>query len=124
MREHISVQSNLSRAACRHVQLLVGSLSAALVVATIFIFVGLEVPTATARLGIEFSGDTTRQIVNRTGKSDRQDLAIRLNARTHPESIDALQAPAGDLKLLIGCESMISPLAHPLLSRVARRCLS
>ena len=124
MSAHTSIQSDFRWSTCGCAQLFVGSISAALVIASIV--VGLEVSVATARSGVEFSEDASRQIVNRTHKGDFQMIAstMRQDAASRSNEIGASQAQTLDLKLAIGCELLISPLAHPLLARVARRCLS
>jgi hypothetical protein len=98
--------------------------SAALIIASIF--TGMDVSVATAHSGAVFPGEDSGQIVNRMHKGNRQQvsLADHQNATTQYRQLGASQVQSLDLKLPIGCESLISPLAHPLLSRVARRCLS
>jgi hypothetical protein len=119
-----SIQFDFRRAIWRGAQLLVGSVSAALIIACISF--GLEISVATARSGVSIPEDAPRQIVNHTHKGDRQQIApaSHQNAANRLGKIGASQAPALNLRLPVGCESMISPLANPLLARVARRCLS
>ena len=119
---HSSVQFDFRRTLWRTAQLLVVSASGALIIASII--TAIDVSAATARS--EFSGDNSGQIVNRMHKGNRQQISLagHQNAKSWPGETDASQVLSLDLKLPIGCESLISPLAHPLLSRVARRCLS
>jgi hypothetical protein len=102
------------------VQFIVGGVSAALIMLSII--TGLEVSTATARSGVEPSG----KIVNRTQKGDRLPLvpALHLNAVNQPREIKVPSAPSYDSKLADGCESLVSPLAHSRLARIAGRCVS
>lgn len=119
-----SIQFDCRRAIWRGAQFLVGSVGAALII--VCIGFGLEISEATARSGVAVSEHAPRQIVNHGLKGDRQQIApaSHHNAANRSGTIDAGRAPALDLRLAIGCESMISPLANPVLARVSRLCLS
>jgi hypothetical protein len=124
MSAHSSVQFASRRKAWSGTRFLTGSVSAALVFAAII--VGIDVSVAIARSGAVSSGISAGQIVNRVSKGNRQQIAPAGQhgaAKQHGE-IEASRPPVVDSKLAIGCESLISPLAHPLLARVARRCLA
>lgn len=121
---HSLVQFDFPRTLWCGAQLLVVSVSAALIIASII--TGIDVSVATAHSGAMISGDDSGQIVNRIHKGNRQQVSLPSpqNAKSRLGETDASQVQKLDLKLPIGCESLISPLAHPQLSRVARRCLS
>ena len=117
MSAHSLVRFDFGRTTWRGARLLVGSVSSALIFASII--VGIDVSVATARSGAVSSADSSGQSVNRMSKGDRQQgvAASRdIAARQRGEALD--------MKLAVGCESLISPLANPRLARVARRCLS
>ena len=118
------VRFDFGRTTWRGARLLVGSVSSALIFASII--VGVDVSVATARSGAALSGNSSAQIANRMNKGDRQQIApaSRHIAERQLGEFEASPAPAPDTKLAIGCESLISPLANPLFARVARRCLS
>ena len=124
MPEHSLVQFDFRRTLLRGAQLLVVSVSAALIVASII--TGIDVSVATAHSGDVFPGGDSGQIVNRMHKGNRQQVSLASHENTNSRlgETDVSHVQSLDLKLPVGCESLISPLAHPLLSRVARRCLS
>ena len=95
-------------------QVLVGGLGVVLLM--LFIMVGLEVSVAAARSGVAPSVD----VVNRTLKGHRLPL-VPVN---QPVEINIPFAPATDLELADGCESLVSSLAHSQLARIAGRCVS
>jgi len=90
--------------------------------ATLSLITGLGISGLTARSGIEPSGET----VNRTLKGDRWSPAFRMqtNAPHRPSQTDAPLQKASGSKLPVGCEPLVSALAHPELARIAGRCVS
>ena len=89
---------------------------AAAVVTVLCIFIGLEVSAAALRATPGSSEQTSDQVVNRARKGDRQ---IGLHEIRRPQ----LTLPP-DLKLAVGCESLVSALANARLAKVAGRCVS
>ena len=89
---------------------------AAAVVIVLSIIIGLEVSAAALRATPESSEQTSGQVVNRARKGDRQ---IGLQEIRGPRL-----TPAPDLKLAVGCESLVSALANARLAKVAGRCES
>jgi hypothetical protein len=90
--------------------------------ATLSIITGLGISELTARSGIEPSGET----VNRILKGDRSPLAFRIqtNAAHRPRQINTPLERASGPRLPVGCESLVSALAHSQLARIAGRCVS
>ena len=103
-------------------RLLAGISSAVLIVASVI--AGFEGSAATAHSGVEVSGNTSGQTVNRMRKGSRLPSAATFhrNGDNRPKDIDGLSVP--DLKLADGCESSVSFLADLRLARVAARCMS
>jgi hypothetical protein len=120
----ISAQSGLPQSTWGCGQLLVGSMVAALILLSVI--VGFEVSAAATRSEVATSTETSGEIVNRAHKGDRllATPADYLNAVNQLRRIKVLRAPALDLKLADGCESLVSPLAHAGLAKVAGRCVS
>jgi hypothetical protein len=89
---------------------------------TLSIITSLGISDLTARSGIEPSG----QSVNRILKGDRSKLAytIRSNAVHRPRRINTPLEIASGSRLPVGCESLVSALAHSQLAHIARQCLS
>ena len=86
------------------VQVFVGSVATALLVALFIAGAGISVsPTS-------LYAKPARDVVNRIGKADRLQL---------PSYV-----PAVSSKLPYGCESLVSPLANAQLARLARQCVS
>ena len=77
---------------------------------TLSIITSLEISDLTARSGIEPSD----QSVNRILKGDRSKLAytIRSNAVHRPRRINTPLEIASGSRLPVGCESLVSALAH------------
>ena len=90
----------------------------AAVVIVLSIIVGLEVSAAALRAIPEPSEQTSGQVVNRARKGDSQ---IGL---TGIRKIGPQLTPAPDLKLAVGCESLVSALANAQLAKAAGRCVS
>ena len=88
----------------------------AAVVIALSVIVGLEVSVAALRATPQSPEQTSGQVVNRARKGDRQ---IGLQEIRKPRL-----APAPDLKLAAGCESLVSALANARLAKVAGRCVS
>jgi hypothetical protein len=90
--------------------------------ATLSIITWLGISELTARSGIEPSGET----VNRILKGDRLPLAFRIqtNAAHRPRQTNAPLETASGSRLPVGCESLVSALAHSQLARIAGRCVS
>jgi len=88
-------------------------------VVTLSIITGLGISELTARSGIEPSGE----IVNRILKGDRSPPAftIQPNAARRPRQT---YRPLERSRLPVGCESLVSALAHSQLARIAGRCVS
>jgi hypothetical protein len=86
--------------------------------ATLSIITGLGISELTARSGIKPSGET----VNRILKGDRSPLAFRIhpNAAHRPRPLET----AFGSRLPVGCEALVSALAHSELTRIAGRCVS
>ena len=89
---------------------------------TLSIITSFGISDLTARSGIEPSS----QSVNRILKGDRSKLAytIRSIAVRRPDQFDTPLEIASGSRLPVGCESLVSALAHSQLARIARRCLS
>jgi hypothetical protein len=90
--------------------------------AMLSIITGLGISELTARSGIEPSGET----VNRILKGDRWSPAFRIQTKsTHrPRQTNTPPETASGSRLPIGCEPLVSALAHPQLARIAGRCVS
>jgi hypothetical protein len=90
--------------------------------ATLSIISGLGISELTARSGIEPSGET----VNRILKGDRSPPAFRIqpNAAHRPRQTNTPLETASGSRLPVGCESLVSALAHFQLARIAGRCVS
>jgi hypothetical protein len=90
--------------------------------ATLSLITGLGISELTARSGIEPSGET----VNRTLKGDRWSSPFRIqtNAAHRPSQTNAPLQKASGSRLPIGCEPLVSALAHSELARIAGHCLS
>jgi hypothetical protein len=90
--------------------------------ATLSIITGLGISELTARSGIEPSGET----VNRILKGDRSPLAFRIqtNAAHRPRQTNTPLERASGSRLPVGCEFLVSALAHSQLARTAGRCVS
>ena len=90
--------------------------------ATLSIITGLGISELTARSGIEPSGET----VNRILKGDRSPLAFRIqtNVAHRPRQTNTPLETASGSRLPVGCESLVSALAHSQLARIAGRCVS
>ena len=88
-------------------------------VVTLSIITGLGISELTARSGIVPSGE----IVNRILKGDRSPPAftIQPNAARRPRQT---YRPLERSRLPVGCESLVSALAHSQLARIAGRCVS
>jgi len=84
--------------------------------------IGLGISELTARSGIGPSGET----LNRNLKGDRSPLAFRIqsNAAHRPRQTNTWSETASVSRLPVGCESLVSALAHSQLARVAGRCVS
>jgi hypothetical protein len=93
-----------------------GGLAAAGIVLSVI--VGLEVPAAALRAAPQSLEQTSGQVVNRARKGDRQ-IGLQEIRKIAPRP-----APAPDLKLAAGCESLVSVLANARLAKVAGRCVS
>ena len=117
---HTSPENGKPQSMGRGSPYVVGACSVILAMAAIF--VGIEISIATAWSGAA----PAVEIVNRTGKVDRLPLApaFRRNALNQPLEINVPRTPAPDQKLIDGCESLISSLAHSPFAQVAGRCLS
>ncbi len=90
--------------------------------ATLSIITGLGISELTARSGIEPSGET----VNRILKGDRSPRAFRIQpnvAHRLRQTNTPLETASGS-RLPVGCESLVSALAHSQLARIAGRCVS
>jgi hypothetical protein len=83
--------------------------------AALSLITGLGISELTARSGIEPSGET----VNRILKGDRSPLVFRIqmNAAHRARQINGSRLP-------VGCEFLVSALAHSQLARIAGRCVS
>ena len=90
----------------------------AAVVIALSIIVGLEVSAAALRATPQSLEQTSGQVVNRARKSDRQIGLLELR------KIRLRLTPAPDLKLAVGCESLVSALANARLAKAAGRCVS
>jgi hypothetical protein len=90
--------------------------------ATLSIITGFGISELTARSGIEPAGET----VNRILKGDRSPLAFRIqpNAAHRPRQTNTLLETTSGSRLPVGCESLVSALAHSQLARMAGRCVS
>jgi hypothetical protein len=108
------IQSGSLHSIPRGGHMLAGSMGAILIIAILSIMIRLEVSAATVRSTL--SDQPPVQIVNRTGKGDRQHSAHEVR------QIEFERTPAPDLKLADGCEPLVSPLASARL--VAGRCVS
>ena len=90
----------------------------AAVVIVLSVIVGLEVPAAALRAAPHLLEQTSGQVVNRARKGDRQ-IGLQQIRKIGPRL-----TPAPDLKLAVGCESLVSALANARLAKVAGRCVS
>jgi len=104
MTTHNSIQSCLRRSARGATELFTRSMTAVLVVLAIVVGFEVSIPTTSSR------AEPSGEIVNRLHKVDRLPLPSH--------------APIADLKLLTGCEPLVSPLADAPLANVAGRCVS
>lgn len=104
MATHNSIQSCLHRSPRGAAELYIRSMTAVLVVLAIVVCIEVSIPTTSSR------AEAAGEIVNRLHKVDRLPLPSH--------------APIVDLKLLTGCESLVSPLADASLANVAGRCVS
>ncbi len=99
-----SIKSEVRRSACGGVQLFLGSLVTALLIAILIAGAGISIsPTRS-------NAAPAGELVNRTSKTDRWALrsrSLRMNS-----------------KLPSGCEPLVSPLADTQLARLARQCVS
>jgi hypothetical protein len=118
MLTHTPSQSGLSPSMRRGAQFLVGGLGVTIVLLSAII--GLEVSVATARSGVEASGQT----VNRTQKRDRLPLVPAFHRNAVNQLLEVPRSPNADSELADGCESLVSPLAHSPWANVAGRCVS
>ena len=97
-------------------RVLAGAVAA--VVIALSVIVGLEVSVAALRATPQSPEQTPGQVVNRARKGDRQ-IGLQEIRRIRPRL-----TPAPDLKLAVGCESLVSALANARLAKVAGRCAS
>ena len=119
MLTHTSIRSDLSRLRLGVAQVFVGGLGVfALILTVVFglatllaVVCGLVISLASASAGVEPSG----HFVNRTIKGDRLARIAKINIPL---------APAVDLELADGCESLVSSLAHTPFATKAGRCVS
>ena len=90
--------------------------------ATLSIITGLGISELTARSRIERSGETVNSVL----KCDRLSPAFRIqtNAAHRPRKTNTPLETASGSRLPIGCEPLVSALAHPELARIAGRCVS
>jgi hypothetical protein len=86
--------------------------------ATLSIITGLGISELTARSGIEPSGET----VNRILKGDRWSPALRIQTSAAHQPRQTKTASAS--RLPVGCEALVSTLAHSRVARIAGRCVS
>ena len=84
-----------------------------LILTAAFVFIALETPDSTTRLGA-----APTVVVNRALKKDRLVTVERWLRSNH------LQAQVWGTRLNDGCESLVSPLSHSPLAQIAGRCLS
>jgi hypothetical protein len=115
-----SLRSGLFSATGRGVQYLVGGCSVLL--ATVFIVIGIEVSVATASSATA----TSVEIINRARKGNRLPLVpvLHQNPVSRPAEVSLPRIPAPGQGLADGCESLASPLARSPLAQIASRCLS
>ena len=92
--------------------------SVAAVVIVLSIIIGLEVSAAALRPTPASPEQWSDQIVNRARKSDRQ-IGLQELQKIRPRL-----TPAPDLKLAVGCESLVSPMENAQWAKVARRCVT
>jgi hypothetical protein len=99
-------------------QVAVACLAAALVV---FAFVaGMAASAATAHVGAELA----RQTVDRAQKGDRLVGGSVVQTVKRPRAVTVPRPSDGNLKLPVGCDPLVSPIADDWLGRVAGRCVS
>ena len=110
------IQSTPLRAKRYGARVFAGGIAAVAIVLSII--VGLEVSAAALRAVPQSSEQTSGQVVNRARKGDRQ-IGLQEIRRIRPRL-----TPAPDLKLAVGCESLVSALANARLAKVAGRCVS
>ena len=109
-------QSTLSRSIRRGWNMLAGSMAVAILIIMLFVMIKLEVSAATLRS--TETEESSRQIVNRTQKGDRQ------LARKELRQIKIEPSPPPTHNLADGCEPLVSPLANARFAKVAGRCVS
>jgi hypothetical protein len=121
MAAHFSVESSSHRSTRDSARLIFRGAGA--VALTLTIIAGLEVSFASGRSDVEFSGDASKYVVNRIQKGDRllEAPALRLIVLKKTGDVTRPRLP---LKLLEGCDALVSVFADRRLARVAARCLS
>ena len=116
MPAHDLIQSGSLRAKRHGRRIFTGGAAAVGIVLSIII--GLEVSAAALRPTPASPAQWSDQIVNRARKSDRQ-IGLQEIQKSRPRL-----TPAPDLKLAVGCESLVSPMENAQWAKVARRCVS
>ena len=124
MPAHFSIQAGSRRSTCGNAELIFRIMSA--VAITLSMTVDLEVSFASGQSGFESSGHFSRQVVNRIQKGNRllEASAFQLTVMKKTRDVTSPRVPFVNLKLLEGCDALVSPLADSRLARVAARCVS